>query len=137
VTPPPAAATMRLVTALLVAALVPLAGCLGSADAEDPYAYMRKPLYASTFDLDSVGDGADFQEFRVTDGSIVEIRIQVWVNSTAGDATVRVINPSGHTVFESTQSGSRLVMVELGAWRVEVEGANQPAGAVGVLVTRN
>lgn len=130
---------MRSPAALVLAALaatIPLAGCLGSADAEDPLAYLRKPLYASTFHLSELGeDGTDFQEFRVTDGSIVEIRLQVWINATAGAATVKITNPSGHVVFEGTQTGEVLAFVELGVWRVDVTGSGE--GEVGILATRN
>lgn len=136
-TAPMRAGRMRIVPVLLVAALFPLAGCVGSAGGEeDPFAYIRKPLFASNFDLERVGDGTDSMEFRVQDGSIVEVRIQVWVNATAGDAVVRVVKPSGHVVYETTTSGTRSVFVELGAWRVEVEGSNSPQGDVGVLILR-
>lgn len=126
----------RLLT-LLLPALV-LAGC--SAGADDPFAYTRKPLYTGYFDLDPLAGGkTDSQEFRVEDGSIGRIHVQVWINATAGRGQVDLVDPSGRTALTTTSSTTQSYPLTLGVWKVVVRGepdGGALAGHVGVLVTR-
>jgi hypothetical protein len=129
---------MRAFAVLLLAAVV-LAGC--SANAQDPFAYAKKPLYTGHFELDPLVDGkTDSQEFRVEDGSIGYVRVQVWVNDTAGDATVEVLDPSGRAVLTTSANADQSFPLNLGVWKVVVRGApdaeGKLSGNVGVLVTR-
>lgn len=117
----------------LLAALV-LAGC--GARGDDPFAYTKKPLYTGGFDLARMAGGSDAQEFRVTDGSIGGIRLQVWVNATAGGATVTIRDPGGRTALATSQTESQTVALDLGAWTVDVASAPDSAGRVHILVTR-
>ena len=122
--------------ALLVLAAVVLAGC--SANAQDPFAYTKKPLYTGHFELDPLTGGkTDGQQFRVEDGSIAQVYVQVWVNATEGGARVDVIDPSGRTVMSTTSTTEMGFPLTLGVWKVVVtpEG-DAPKGHVGVLVTR-
>lgn len=118
----------------LAAALV-LAGC--SAKGEDPFAYTRKPLYTGGFDLEDLRDKTDLQTWRVEDGSITAMKVQVWVNATAGHAEVRILDPSGRDAFVTTENGERTFPLHLGQWRVHVKGDAEAAGHVGILVTRS
>lgn len=110
------------------------AGC--TANGQDPYAYAKKPLYTGGFNLERVGPEGDSQEFRVQDGSIASIRVQVWFNGTAGDATVEVSDPSGRVVLTTTETADRSFPLNLGAWRVSVKASEGSTGHIGVLVTR-
>lgn len=125
---------------LLVCAALVLAGCAAKGQ-QDPFAYTRKPLYTGHFDLDPLAGGkVDSQQFRVEDGSIAEIRVQVWVNATAGGALVEILDPSGRTVVSTTTHAEQRFPLNLGIWTVKVRGqpdeAGQVAGGVGILVTR-
>lgn len=129
---------MRLSVLLLVPALA-LAGC--AANAQDPFAYAKKPLYTGHFDLEPLAGGkTDSQQFRVEDGSIGHVNVRIWVNATAGAAKVDVIDPSGRTVLSTTTDAERSFPLNLGVWTVVVSGAPAEegglAGGVGVLVTR-
>ena len=126
---------MRTPTLLLVVAALVLAGCAARGN-EDPFAYMRKPLYAGHFDLADAQGTTATNKFWVDDGSIAQIRIQVWVNNTAGDARVVIKDPSNFTVLDTTSSVEQRFGLDLGAWTVTVEGSPEAAGNVGVLVTR-
>lgn len=130
---------MRALAVLALAAATVLAGC--SANAKDPFAYARKPLYTGHFELEPLAQGkVDSQEFRVEDGSIGYVHVQVWVNNTAGDATVEVVDPSGRTVLTATEDAEQKYPLTLGVWKVLVRGApdaeGRLAGNVGILVTR-
>lgn len=118
---------MRLL-ALVLAASMLAAGCI--ARGEDPYAYAKKPLYSSGFDLARLGTETVEQQFRVQDGSIGAIRVQVWVNATAGGAQVEVVDPSGRTVLTTDQAADRSYPLTLGQWRVRVTGVPDEAGAI-------
>ena len=129
---------MRASAALLLAAMV-LAGC--SANAQDPFAYAKKPLYTGHFELEPLAGGkTDSQEFRVEDGSIGFVRVQLWVNNTAGDATVEVYDPAGRAVITTTTGVDQSFPLNLGVWKVVVRGTpdaeGKLSGNVGVLVTR-
>ena len=123
---------------LMVAALVLAAGLAGCAARgnDDPFAYMRKPLYAGSFDLSKTIDEPKTDTFWVRDGSIAKVKIQVWVNQTAGDARVIVHDPSGNVALDTTSSTTGSFALNLGAWTVTVEGTEGAAGTVGVLATR-
>lgn len=125
---------MRLALALLVPALV-LAGCTASGGA-DPFAYTRKPLYAGGFDLAELGDGDESQTFRVSDGSIASIRMLVWVNATAGGATVTIADPAGKTAMTTSGTAERSVPLNLGAWTATIQGQAGSEGLVHILVVR-
>lgn len=122
------------IAALLMTATA-LAGCSAGAD-QDPFAYMRKPLYANKFDLAQVQGEPTTHQFWVSDGSIAQVVVQVWVNNTAGDARVIVKDPSGAVSLDTTTSTTGRYALNLGAWSVTVEGSEDAAGDVGVLVTR-
>lgn len=132
---------MRLLALLLVVLALVLAGC-SAQGRQDPFAYAKKPLYSSHFDLDPlVGGKTDGQEFRVEDGSIAAVRVQVWVNATAGGANVEIKDPSGRVVM--TTSGphaDQSFPLNLGIWTVTVVGVpdaeGKLSGGVGVHVTR-
>ena len=129
---------MRAFVAPLLAAMV-LAGC--SANAQDPFAYAKKPLYTGHFELDPlVGGKTDGLEFRVEDGSIGYVHVQVWVNATAGEGKVEIIDPSGRTVISTTTHAAQTFPLNLGVWKVVVtgtpDGENGLKGHVGVLATR-
>lgn len=128
---------MRLVAVLLTLA-VALAGC--SAKGEDPLAYTKKPLYGGVFDLGELGNGTDQQQFRVQDGSIGMIKVNVWINATAGGARVNVYDPSGRMVLTTTETTERAFPLNLGQWRVEVLGMPDETGAsaghANIIVTR-
>lgn len=121
--------------ALLIAPLLlasAFAGCAARGD-DDPFAYMRKPLYASSYDL---ADAPIDDRFWVSDGSIAQVQVQVWVNVTEGDARVRVIDPAGHVSIDTTASTMQRFALRLGEWRVEVEASEGAVGEVGILATR-
>ena len=121
-----------LVALLVVAAL---AGCTAEGT-HDPFAYMKKPLYTGGFDLEDIGT-SDQQEFRVEDGSILQVYTQVWVNATMGGALVEVSDPSGRVVLSTTQHAENGLPMTLGVWTVKVTpDSAEAAGHVGVLVTR-
>ena len=129
---------MRLSVLLLVPALL-LAGC--AANAQDPFAYAKKPLYTGHFELEPLAGGkTDSQQFRVEDGSIGYVNVRIWVNNTAGDSNVDVIDPSGKTVLSTTSHAEQAFPLNLGIWTVVVSGTPDESGAlaggVGVLVTR-
>lgn len=122
--------------ALALVAAATLAGCAARGD-DDPFAYMKKPLYANAFDLeDTRGDGGVTHQFWVQDGSIAQVRVQVWVNETAGDARVIVRDPSGAVSLDTRDDADARYGLNLGAWSVTVEGSPDAAGQVTVLVTR-
>lgn len=124
-------------TRLLVLALVPalaFAGCIAKAK-QDPFAYTRKPLYTGHFELDGLAT-MDEQQFRVEDGSIARVFVQVWVNETAGGALVEVVNPSGATVMSVRDDAATAFPLALGVWHVRVTPEGEAAGSVAVLVTR-
>lgn len=130
---------MRLSVLLLVPALL-LAGCAANAQ-QDPFAYAKKPLYTGHFDLEPLAGGkVDSQQFRVEDGSIGFVNVRIWVNNTAGDAKVEIVDPSGRTVLTTTQHAEQAFPLNLGIWKVVVTGTPDESGAlaggVGVLVTR-
>lgn len=125
---------MRRAALLVLVAALLLAGC--TAKGEDPFAYTKKPLYTGGFDLARLAGETDQQQFRVGDGSIAAIRIQVWVNATAGGAQVQILDPSGRAAVTTTESVDKTVPVNLGAWTVVVDGEPAAAGHVGILVTR-
>lgn len=129
---------MRPSLAFALALALALVGCAAKADdpASDPFAYTRKPLYTGGFALDQLGGQTRSQEFRVTDGSIGAIRVQVWVNATAGGATVEVVDPSGDLTLLTQETTDTTVGLDLGAWTVRVTPDPGSAGAVAILVTR-
>lgn len=127
--------TRTLALALMLAAAAVLAGCAARGD-EDPLAYMRKALYASSFDLERTQETPITQKFWVTDGSIAQIQVQVWVNATAGEARVLVKDPSGNVALSTTESTTSRYGLALGEWTVTVEGSVDAAGDVGIMVTR-
>lgn len=123
----------RTLVALLV--VLALAGCTAKSQ-EDPFAYTKKPLYTGGFDLEDIS-GTDQQQFRVEDGSIAVVNVQVWVNATAGGATVEVIDPSGRTMMSTTQTTEQGFPLKLGVWTVKVTPSGEDAaGHVGILATR-
>lgn len=121
-----------LVALLCVAAL---AGCTAKGT-HDPFAYMKKPLYTGGFDLEAIV-ASDQQEFRVEDGSILQVYAQVWVNATAGGARVEISDPSGRVLLSTAQDAEQGFPMTLGVWTVKVTPTSEDAaGHVGVLVTR-
>ena len=126
---------MRRTLAFLVLAALFLAGC-SARGANDPFAYMRKPLYTGHFDLDQVPAAGDGQTFRVDDGSISFVRVQAWINATAGGGRVTVTDPSGYVRVDTTQDVDQRFAMELGAWQVHVEAQPGSAGSVEFFVTR-
>lgn len=132
--PPRAPSRMRTAFALLaLAALV--AGCTASGET-DPWAYTKKPLYASGFQLDRIAGGEDAQQFQVTDGSIASIRMQVWINATQGGGTLTIRDPGGRVVLETTETTERQTTLNLGQWTIHAAGLPGSAGTIHVLVTR-
>lgn len=119
---------------VLVLALL-FAGCTAKGE-DDPFAYTRKPLYTGGFDLERIAGQSDQQQFRVGDGSIAALKVQVWVNATAGGGEVQLLDPSGRVVLTTTQTTEQRVPVNLGAWTVNVKGQPASTGHVSVLVTR-
>ncbi|HUR67991.1 MAG TPA: hypothetical protein VM370_02005 [Candidatus Thermoplasmatota archaeon] len=118
----------------LVGALL-LAGCSAQGQT-DPFAYTKKPLYAGGFDLAKLDGASERQEFRVSDGSIPAVQLNVWINATAGGASVIIRDPAGHVALETSETTSRAVGLNLGAWTVDVQGQPASAGIVHVLATR-
>lgn len=118
-----------------VALVAAFAGCSARGD-PDPFAYMRKPLYVGGFDLAKVRGVEDDQQFWVTDGSIAQVRVLVWVNATAGGATVVVEDPAGNVAMRTTQTTEGSFRLDLGAWTVRVLGTPDAAGDVAVLAVR-
>lgn len=125
---------MRRAVPALLAVVLFLAGCVAQAG-NDPLAYTRKPLYSGGFDLDGM-NATDAQEFRVEDGSIVNVHVRVWVNATAGGARVDVYAPSGKLLHTTTEASHAALPLELGVWRVEIVPLGPSAGHVSVLATR-
>ena len=119
---------------LALAVMLTMAGCIAKAN-QDPFAYTRKPLYTGGFDLDGL-TATDQQEFRVEDGSIARVHVQVWVNATAGGARVEVVDPSGRTVLSVTDDAEQSFPLHLGVWTVRVTPEGEAAGHVSVLATR-
>jgi hypothetical protein len=124
----------RVVLALLVVAM--LAGCSARANKDDFFGYMKKPLYASSFSLDRLHGSQDTESFFVEDGSIGTITVRVWVNATAGAASVRVYDPTGAEVLNTTQTTTRAYPLNLGGWKVVVTASEDAAGKVDLLVVR-
>ena len=124
----------RVLFALAVVAL--LAGCSAKGDRNDFFGYMKKPLFASSFSLDHARASPETQQFFVEDGSIGVISIQLWVNATAGGATVQVFDPAGNEAMRATQTTQASFPLSLGAWKVVVTGTPDASGSVDVLVTR-
>ncbi|GEM_PF-5604643 len=126
---------MRWATALVVVAVV-LAGCGAKASRDDLFGYMKKPLFASGFPLEDARAAPQSQQFFVEDGSMAGVIIYVWVNATAGSATVQVYNAHGDEVVHTTQTTSASLPLDLGAWKIVVSGTPDAAGRVDLLVTR-
>ena len=126
---------MRPLVPILVAAIL-LAGCTAKGDDHDPWAYTKKPLYTGGFDLARIAGETDSQAFRVTDGSIGAVRVLVWINATAGGGTVRVYDPSGNNVLTTSETAERSYGLQLGEWRVEVDGQPASVGRVHILAVR-
>lgn len=124
----------RLAPILLVAVLA--AGCTAKGGDQDPWAYTKKPLYASGFNLERIAGSEETQQFRVTDGSIAGIRMQVWVNATAGGGTVTIRDPGGKSILTTSSTADEVTMLNLGQWTVQVVGQAGSVGIVHVLVTR-
>lgn len=125
----------RALVLALLAALV-LAGCSARGGDADPWAYTKKPLYTGGFSLERVASEPASQEFRVSDGSIAAVRVLVWVNATQGGGTVRVYDPSGNLLLTTSETTERQYGLQLGAWRVEVEGLPGSTGLVHILAVR-
>ena len=123
----------RLLVVPLVVMLA-MAGCIAKAK-QDPFAYTRKPLYTGTFELDGL-NATDGQQFRVEDGSIGQIHVQVWVNATAGGATVEIVDPSGQARMRVTDDAAQGFPLNLGVWSVRVTPDGEASGDVSILVTR-
>ena len=119
----------------LVALAVLVAGCTASGQ-QDPFAYTKKPLYFGGFDMAKLAGKSESQEFRVQDGSIVTVRLLVWVNATAGSATVTIADPSGRTILTTSETTERSTPLDLGAWKATVTAAEGSAGLVHILVVR-
>lgn len=127
---------MRPALTLLTLAALFAAGCSARGD-DDPFAYIRKPLYTGSFDLEQLGENhTASQRFWVTDGSIGAIKVQVWVNATAGAAVVKVLDPDGNVAMATDEARSDQFPLALGDWSVVVEGTQDAKGMVGVFVTR-
>lgn len=126
---------MRRVLLVLVLA-VALAGCSARANRDDFFGYMKKPLFASGFNLEDARYAPQSQQFFVEDGSIGKIQIQIWVNATAGSGTVHVYDPHGSEIQQTSQSTTLTLPLELGAWKITVTGTPDAAGRADVLVTR-
>lgn len=121
--------------AFLLLAAVLAAGCAASGD-QDPWAYTRKPLYASGFQLDAIAGGEDTQQFRVQDGSIASIRMQVWINATHGGGSVTITDPAGRVALQTSETTERETPLNLGQWTIRAEGLPGSEGVIHVLVTR-
>lgn len=126
---------MRIAFALVAVAVL-AAGCT-AAGGDDPWAYMKKPLYASGFQLDRIAGSEDTQQFRVTDGSIASIRMKVWINATQGGGTLTISDPGGRVVLQTSETTERETPLNLGQWMIKAEGLPDSAGTIHVLVTRN
>lgn len=125
---------MKTLPLLLAATL--LAGCTATGG-QDPWAYTKKELYSGGFQLDRVATaGTDGQAFRVTDGSIASIRHLVWINATAGSATVTISDPSGRVVLTTTETAEQLTGLALGEWTVRIDAPPGAQGIVHILVVR-
>jgi hypothetical protein len=112
-----------------------LSGCVARGQKTDPFAYAKVPLFASRFDLASAGN--ESQQFRVEDGSIAMLRVQVWVNATVGGMEeLQLVGPSGSVAWTTSSAGETSVPVDLGTWTVTVSAHPGSAGSVDVLVTR-
>lgn len=128
---------MRPILLLAIASLLPLAGCVGNAEGDDDrFAYMRKPLFATTFHLDPASNETQTQYFSVQDGSVINMRIYVWINATEGAATVNIINPSGNTIATFDETGQTSAHVRLGSWQVDVTPQEATDARVDVRVMR-
>ena len=129
---------MRALASIALVAATFLAGCStrGEDESSDPWAYTRKPLYTGGFDLAELAGANETQSFRVTDGSIGAIRAQVWINATAGGATVTLRDPSGRAILTTTETTDQRFGLNLGQWSVAIEGLPDSSGLVHVLVTR-
>jgi hypothetical protein len=125
---------MRAALALLIPALF-LAGCTATGDS-DPFAYARKPLYTGGFEIAEIGEDGDSQTFRVTDGSIASVRMLVWVNASAGGATVTIADPAGSTMMTTSETAERSVPLNLGVWTVDLQARPESVGLVHILVVR-
>ncbi|MEA3201131.1 MAG: hypothetical protein QOE90_2559 [Thermoplasmata archaeon] len=127
---------MRRLLVLLVVA-VALAGCSARANKDALFGYMKKPVFASSFPLADARAVPQSQQFFVEDGSIASLQIQVWVNATAGGATVSIVDAHGDEVLRTTQSTTVAAPLDLGAWKVTVAGTRDATGQVDILVMRH
>lgn len=126
----------RPLVALALLLALALAGCSARGGDTDPWAYTKKPIYTGGFNLERIAGDTATQEFRVSDGSIAAIRVLVWVNATQGGGTVRLFDPSGNQVLTTTETTEHQYGLQLGAWRVEVDGLEGSTGLVHILVVR-
>ena len=124
----------RIVLAILIVAM--LAGCSAKGSKDDFFGYMKKPLYASSFNLERTRAAPQSEQFFVEDGSIGTISIQIWVNATAGAGTVQVYDPTGAEVIHTMQSMKQPFSLSLGAWKIVVTASPDAVGKVDALVTR-
>jgi hypothetical protein len=127
---------MKRALALALVAAVLLAGCGARANRDQFFGYMKKPIYASGFALEDARATPQTQQFFVEDGSIGKVSVQVWVNATAGTATVQIVNAHGDTIVNTASSTTVSVPVDLGAWKITVSGSPDAAGRADVLVKR-
>lgn len=128
---------MRSPTLLLALAVALVtAGCAARGN-DDPFAYMQKPIHIDKFDLAETANDSITRQFWVTDGSIKQIQIQVWVNNTAGDARVVIKDPAGYETINTTASTMHRFGLNLGAWSITVSGSEDAAGDVGVVIVRS
>lgn len=125
-------------TLFALVALGLLSGCV--ARGEDPFAYTKKPLYVSTFDLARLDDRPSEQGFRVEDGSIGAQHFEIYVNATKGGALVEIHDPAGALVISTTETTKTSIPLHLGAWRVTVtpqpDENDQIEGKINIYVTR-
>lgn len=126
---------MRVAAFLLAASFLLMAGC-SAKGAQDPFAYTRKDLAHTSFDLALTQNKTDEQQFRVEDGSIATIQLRVWVNATAGHATVDIYGPSGKKALSTSETTSATVPIDLGVWRIVVTGTSDAAGDASIVATR-
>ena len=120
-----------LATILLVAAV---AGCSASGSKPDYFGYTKKAIYTGTFDLAA---GPDGQKFFVDDGSIGQLKAQVWINATAGGATITFTDARHRDVWTTSASGASVLPPDLGEWSLNVTPTHGAAGSVGIVVLRS
>lgn len=124
---------MRAILALALLLALALAGCSARGGGPDHFGYTKKDLYTGTFDLAA---GPDAQSFFVEDGSIGQVRAQVWINATAGGATITFTDARGRDVWTTSQSGATTLPQDLGQWGVKIVPTAGSAGTVGIVVVR-